>query len=117
AGNTGEGNTMYHKAMRTAAVTTAAAATIVAGLAGTTAAAADQKAPLGGTSQAPEGSPVAAAAKAYRSAYPSRSQAAAEHAARSQEVRKTLQGRITAGGRAATFAGAWYDAPNDTVHI
>ena len=108
---------MYHKAMRTAAVTTAAAATIVAGLAGATASAADQKAPLGGTSQAPEGSPVAAAAKAYRTAYPQMSQAAAERAARQQEVRKTLQGRITAGGRAATFAGAWYDAPNDTVHI
>jgi streptogrisin C len=109
---------MYHKAIRTVAVTSAAAATIVAGLAGTTAAAADQKAPLGGGNQAMEqGSPLEAAAKAYRTAYPRMSQAQAENAARQQETRKALQGRITAGGRAATFAGGWYDAPNDTVHI
>jgi streptogrisin C len=107
---------MYHKAMRTAAVTTAVAATIVAGLAGATGAAA-QKAPLGGASKAPEGSPVAAAAKAYRTAYPKMSQAAAERSARQQETRKALQGRITAGTGASTFAGAWYDAPTNTTHI
>jgi streptogrisin C len=108
---------MYHKAMRTAVVTSAVAATIVAGLAGATGAVADQKAPLGGPTRAPEGSPVAAAAKAYRTAYPQMSQAAAERAARQQETRKTLHARITTGDGARTFAGAWYDAPTGTVHI
>jgi len=109
---------MYHKAMRTAVVTSAVAATIVAGLAGATGAAAQQqKAPLGGASKAPEGSPVAAAAKAYRTAFPQMSQAAAERAARQQETRKTLQARITAGAGATTFAGAWFDAPTGTVHV
>src|SRR3712207_4888364 len=107
---------MYHKAMRTAVITTAAAATIVAGLAGATAAAAE-KAPLRGGNQAPEGSPLAAAVKAYRTAYPQLSQADAERAARQQEVRKALHGRITAGSGASTFAGAWYDAPTNTVHV
>jgi len=109
---------MYHKAMRTAVVTTAVAATLVAGLAGATGAAAgQQKAPLGGASKAPEGSPVAAAAKAYRTAYPQMSQADAERAARQQEVRKTLHTQITRGSGAQTFAGAWFDAPSGTVHI
>jgi streptogrisin C len=117
ATGTGEGNLMYHKAMRTAVVTTAVAATLVTALAGATGAAADQKAPLGGPKKAPEGSPVAAAAKAYRTAYPTMTQAAAERAARQQETRKTLHARITQGDRASTFAGAWFDAPNGTVHI
>lgn len=109
---------MYHKAMRTAVITTAAAATVVAGLAGTTAAAAGPKAPLGGGNQALEqGSPVAAAAKAYRDAYPQLTQAQAERAARQQETRKSLHARITAGSGARTFAGAWYDAPTNTTHV
>src|SRR5690349_20503893 len=114
AAGTGEGKLMYHKAMRTAVITTAVAATLAAGMAGATGAAAEQKAPLSGGTANPEGSPVAAAAKAYRSAYPSMSQADAERAARQQETRKTLHARITQGTGASTFAGAWFDAPSGT---
>jgi streptogrisin C len=109
---------MYHKAMRTAVVTSAVAATIVAGLAGATGAAAQQQKPaLGGGSSAPEGSPVEAAAKAYRTAFPQMSQAAAENAARQQETRKALHARITAGSGANTFAGAWYEPTSNTSHV
>src|SRR5689334_4628207 len=96
------GKTMQRKAMRTAVITSAVAATIVAGLAGATGAAAQQQKPALGPEKAPEGSPVAAAAKAYRTAFPQLSQADAELSARQQETRKSLHARITAGAGAKT---------------
>jgi streptogrisin C len=94
-----------------------AAATIATGLAGATGAVADQKPPLPTSAAAPEGNPVAAAAKAYRTVYPAMTQAQAERAARQQTTRKTLHSRLVAGTGARTFAGAWFDAPTGTVHV
>ncbi len=111
----GEEHHMLKKTIRTLTVTTAAAAT-VAVLAGGAFASAGKPA-LGGPHTAPEGSPLAAAAKAFRSAYPSMTQAAAEKAARGQDARKELQTVLVSGASAKTFGGSWYDAPSGTFHV
>jgi streptogrisin C len=55
-------------------------------------------------------------AAAYRAVYPQMSVADAEAAAAGQEARKALVTALTEKG-AASFGGAWYDAPTDTLHV
>jgi streptogrisin C len=69
------------------------------------------------TPVAPEGNPVTAAARAYRTVYPSMSRAEARRAARQQDQRKVLQRRLISGPRAASFGGSWFDPPTGTVHV
>ncbi len=109
------------KSMRTAAIGAAVVAAVV-GMAGTAGAAgpagtAERKPPLPIKAVAPEGDPVAAAARAYRTVYPQMSASAARTAARQQDDRKALQTELVAGANAATFGGAWYDPPTGTVHV
>src|SRR5215213_6194801 len=75
------------------------------------------KPPLDEKTVSPVGDPLAAAASAYRIAYPQISRHRAERAAAQQDVRKALQVEITTGGGARTFAGAWFNAPRGVVHV
>ena len=59
------------------------------------------------------GTPLRAAADAYRAAYPQMSPAAAEAAAADQPSRKALYDSIAP----ERFGGAWYDPPSNTVHV
>ena len=59
------------------------------------------------------GTPLHAAADAYRAVYPQMSPAAAELAAADQSSRKALYDSIPH----ERFGGAWYDPPSNTVHV
>jgi streptogrisin C len=87
----------------------------VAGAASGEGAAAHKKQPLEQKSVAPEGDPLAAVTRAYRSAYPQMTRHQAELAAAQQEVRKALYERLASDTR--TYAGAWFNAPKGVVHV
>ena len=101
----------------------AAVVAVVVGMSGASAAVSDPT-PAGvdkpvqeSTPVAPEGNPVTAAARAYRTVYPSMSRAEARRAARQQDERKVLQRRLISGRQAAAFGGSWFDPPTGTVHV
>lgn len=111
------------KPMRNVVVGAAVVAAVMA-MAGTSGAAVTGSAPARidkpvqeSTPVAPEGNPVAAAAKAYRTVYPSMSRAQARRAALQQDERKVLQRKLISGRRASAFGGSWFDPPTGTVHV
>ncbi len=111
---------MYSSTRKTALVGAAVASAVmgmsgVAGAASGEGASPSHKPPLQERSVAPEGDPLTAVARAYRSAYPEMTSNQAGRAAAQQDVRKAVYERLASDTR--TYAGAWFNAPRGVVHV